>query len=77
MPGSVTISRHHEAVMVDHTDAQRLAAVLGEVARLLEEAGPDRLTDAQVAALCGGQPHHREELDRWIRALAGDLHHRV
>lgn len=77
MPGSVTISHHHEAVMIDHTDAERLAAVLDEAARLLDATGPNRLTDAQVAALCQGDVHRREELSHWVRMLAREVHSRV
>ncbi|WP_377272577.1 hypothetical protein [Peterkaempfera sp. SMS 1(5)a] len=77
MPGSVTISRHHQGVMISHEDAERLAWVLNEAARLLEAPGPDRLSDDQVRALCRGDARRREELAHWARALAFDVHGKV
>ncbi|MDH6137709.1 hypothetical protein P3T37_007142 [Kitasatospora sp. MAA4] len=79
MPGSVTIG-HTEAVStVEHTDAIRLAEVLDELGHLLAVQGANRLSDAQVDALCAGQsagrPQGREELARWCRTLAAQLHH--
>ncbi|WP_055591303.1 hypothetical protein [Peterkaempfera griseoplana] len=77
MPGSVTISHHQQAVMISHDDAERLAWVLSEAARLLEAPGADRLTDEQAGALCRGDARHREELAHWARALAHDVQRKV
>ncbi|MFJ6217055.1 hypothetical protein ACIQGZ_27545 [Streptomyces sp. NPDC092296] len=74
MPGSVTISRHQETPTVDHADAERLASVLEECARLLTDSGADRLTEAQAAAVCGGRAR-RAEFAHWARGLAAQLRH--
>ncbi|MEV6976145.1 hypothetical protein [Kitasatospora sp. NPDC093806] len=73
MPGSLTISHHEAAAAVDHTDARRLATVLDELAYLLEIPGPNRINDAQLAALCEGRAPDRAELAHWSRALAAEL----
>ncbi|MGW2252197.1 hypothetical protein ACWCXH_18635 [Kitasatospora sp. NPDC001660] len=73
MPGSLTISHHEAAVALDHTDAVRLTTVLEELAYLLEIPGPNRINDAQLAALCEGRAPDRAELSRWSRALAAQL----
>ncbi|WP_354641228.1 hypothetical protein [Kitasatospora camelliae] len=70
MPGSVTIGHTDALVMLSHDDARRLAAVLREMSGLLADAGPDRLTDAQVTALCEGKPRHRDEFTEWSQRLA-------
>ncbi|AXI76629.1 hypothetical protein [Peterkaempfera bronchialis] len=77
MPGSVTISHQHQAVMISYADAKRLAAVLEEVSGLLDDTGSDQLSDAQVTALCEGHVHHRDEFAHWIRTLAADLRGKV
>ncbi|MFB8237730.1 hypothetical protein ACFC58_14370 [Kitasatospora purpeofusca] len=73
MPGSLTIGHHEAAASLDHTDAVRLATVLDELAYLLEIPGPNRINDAQVAALCEGMPADRAELARWSRSVAAEL----
>ncbi|GAA2231814.1 MULTISPECIES: hypothetical protein [Kitasatospora] len=70
MPGSMTIGHTDALVMLSHADAERLSTTLREVSHLLEVHSPDRLTDAQVAALCEGQLHHREELAGWCRSVS-------
>ncbi|MGK4581527.1 hypothetical protein [Kitasatospora sp. HPMI-4] len=70
MPGSMTIGHTDALVMLSHADAERLSATLREIAQLLEVRSPDRLTDAQVSALCQGRLHHREELAGWSRGVA-------
>ncbi|MDH6124473.1 hypothetical protein [Kitasatospora sp. GP82] len=70
MPGSVTISHTDALVMLSHSDAERLATTLREISRLLEAPGPNRLTDAQVSALCAGKVHHREEFTEWCRSVS-------
>ncbi|MDH6118374.1 hypothetical protein [Kitasatospora sp. GAS204B] len=75
MPGSVTLGHTEAGATVDHTDAQRLAVLLDEMGHLLAMAGPNRLTDAQVGALCAGQSWDRDELARWCRGMAAQLHH--
>ncbi|MFI6446329.1 hypothetical protein [Kitasatospora sp. NPDC050543] len=77
MPGSVTISHHEMAVMLSHDDAKRLATVLDEIAYLLEIPGPDRLSDAQVTALCEGRAQQRGELSQWTRGMAAELKERL
>ncbi|MFI9328228.1 hypothetical protein ACIGZJ_11870 [Kitasatospora sp. NPDC052868] len=77
MPGSSTISHHEATVALDHMDAKRLATVLDELAYLLEIPGPNRINDAQLAALCEGRAPDRAELSRWSRALAGELKGRL
>ncbi|MFE3325516.1 hypothetical protein [Streptomyces sp. NPDC059176] len=73
MPGSTTLGPGHGVDAIEHPDAQRLAAVLREMHRLLGASGPDRITDPQVAALCGGEAHHREEFTQWVGQVAGRL----
>ena len=78
MPGSVTISHLSEApATIEHTDAQRLAVLLDEMGHMLAMEGPNRLSDSQVSVLCEGKVHHREELSRWCRSLAAQLHDRL
>ncbi|MEU0394385.1 hypothetical protein ABZ208_16685 [Streptomyces sp. NPDC006208] len=73
MPGSTTLGPGHGVDVIDHPDAQRLASVMRELHRLLDMAGPNRITEAQVAALCGGEAHHREEFTRWVDGAARRL----
>ncbi|AVZ75469.1 hypothetical protein SLUN_27945 [Streptomyces lunaelactis] len=77
MPGSTTLGGGHGADSIEHTDAVRLASVLGELSGLLAVDGPNRLTDAQVSALCGGEVHHRQEFAGWIERVARELSRRV
>ncbi|WP_457029503.1 hypothetical protein [Kitasatospora sp. P5_F3] len=72
MPGSMAISHTDALVMLSHTDAERLASVLREMSRLLEQPGGDRLSDAQAEALCEGRMR-RDELAEWSRKLSGYL----
>ncbi|MET8697424.1 hypothetical protein ACFVUH_07575 [Kitasatospora sp. NPDC058032] len=73
MPGSLTISHHEAAASVDHADAVRLATVLDELAYLLEIPGPNRVNEAQLAALCEGRAPDRAELAHWARTVAAEL----
>ena len=73
MPGSVTIGHFHPTVTLGHDDSVRLATVLAQLSDLLELSGPNRITDAQVSALCEGQVHHRAELTDWARRLTAHL----
>ncbi|MEV6393182.1 hypothetical protein AB0M39_00070 [Streptomyces sp. NPDC051907] len=73
MPGSTTLSAGHGSDAIEHTDAVRLASVLREMSALLTMDGPNRLTDAQVSALCGGQVHHRQEFGDWVARVAKEL----
>ncbi|MFF3320938.1 hypothetical protein [Streptomyces sp. NPDC002889] len=73
MPGSTTLGPGHGVDAIEHPDAQRLALVTRELHRLLEMAGPNRITDAQVAALCGGEVHHRDEFTQWVGRVAQQL----
>ncbi|UQW99803.1 hypothetical protein [Streptomyces sp. RerS4] len=59
------------SVRLSASEARRLAGMLAETAHLLEDAGPERLTDGQVAVL--GQGADRAELAGWTRALAAEL----
>ncbi|MFJ6633150.1 hypothetical protein ACIQMR_17450 [Streptomyces sp. NPDC091376] len=72
MPGSTTLGPGHGADAIEHPDAQRLASVLTELHRLLDAAGPDRITDPQAAALCGGKAH-RDEFTEWVGRVARQL----
>jgi uncharacterized protein len=72
MPGSMTISHTDALVMLSHADAERLATVLREMCRLLEQPGADRLSDAQVQALCEDRLR-RNDLADWSRRLSGYL----
>jgi len=74
MPGSVTIGHFHQSVTLGHDDADRLAGVLAQLSVMLESSGPDRLTDGQVSALCGGEPERRAELTGWAQQLTRHLH---
>ncbi|MEU2158662.1 hypothetical protein ABZ532_27250 [Streptomyces sp. NPDC019396] len=73
MPGSTTLGPGHGVDAIDHVDARRLASVMRDLHRLLDEAGPHRLTDPQVAALCGAQAHSREEFTGWVGRMAAYL----
>jgi hypothetical protein len=77
MPGSTTLGPGHGVDSIEHPDAVRLAAVLREMSGLLAMDGPNRLTDAQVTALCGGQVHHRQEFSEWVTRLARELSEKV
>ncbi len=77
MPGSVTIGHHETAVAIGAADALRLASGLEEIAYLLEIPGPNRISDAQLGALCDGRPYQRDEVVRWTRELAAELRGRV
>ncbi|MCX4587598.1 hypothetical protein [Streptomyces sp. NBC_01481] len=77
MPGSTTLKAGHGVDPIEHTDAVRLASVLRELSGLLTVDGPNRLTDAQVSALCGGQVQHRQEFTEWVDRLARELSRRV
>ncbi|MER6302066.1 hypothetical protein ABT247_21250 [Kitasatospora sp. NPDC001539] len=77
MPGSLTISHHETAVTIDHTDAERLATVLAELAYLLDIPGPNRVNEAQLAVLCEGRRPDRDELSHWARALSTELKGRL
>lgn len=70
MPGSVTISHTDALVMLSHSDAERLTTMMREISKLLEMAGPNRLSDAQVSALSEGKAHNRDELTHWARELS-------
>ncbi|MFF7634832.1 hypothetical protein ACFZB9_16980 [Kitasatospora sp. NPDC008050] len=74
MPGSVTIGHTEAVTAVEHADAERLAVLLDEMGHLLAMGGPNRLTDAQVSALCGGEERNRDEFARWCRGMAAHLH---
>ncbi|MGW7369004.1 hypothetical protein ACWGI8_37660 [Streptomyces sp. NPDC054841] len=73
MPGSTTLGAGHGVDVIDHLDAQRLAAMMKEMGRLLAVSGPNRITDPQVAALCGGEAHHRDEFTDWVGRVARKL----
>ncbi|TXS57058.1 hypothetical protein [Streptomyces sp. t39] len=73
MPGSTTLGPGHGADAIDHPDATRLAALTGALHRLLSEDGPNRITDAQAAALCGGGAREREEFTAWMERVAARL----
>ncbi|MGW1894242.1 hypothetical protein ACWCP6_28965 [Streptomyces sp. NPDC002004] len=77
MPGSTFLGHAHGADAIEHGDAVRLAGVLHEMAALLAMSGPNRLTDAQVGALCGGRMHDREEFTAWVLRVARELDHRT
>ncbi|MEV4614183.1 hypothetical protein AB0K43_16535 [Kitasatospora sp. NPDC049258] len=70
MPGSVTIGHAEALVALSHADAERLATVLRGMSSMLAESGADRLTDAQVTALCPGRPQDRGEFTQWCRDLS-------
>ncbi|MER6998910.1 hypothetical protein [Streptomyces sp. NPDC000410] len=73
MPGSTTLNAGHGVDAIDHLDAQRMAAMMSEMHALLTMEGPNRVTDPQVAALCGGETHHREEFTDWVGRVARQL----
>ncbi|MFF8597718.1 hypothetical protein ACF065_02135 [Streptomyces sp. NPDC015232] len=73
MPGSTTLGHGHGADAIDHPDALRLTAVLRELHRLLTTTGADRITDAQAAALSGGDPYGRGELADWVERVTREL----
>ncbi|APE24087.1 MULTISPECIES: hypothetical protein [Streptomyces] len=73
MPGSTTIRPGHGVDPIEHADALRLTSLMKELHRLLTEEGPDRLTDAQIAALRAGDGLHREGLTDWVERIARDL----
>ncbi|MCT4354233.1 hypothetical protein M5362_13950 [Streptomyces sp. Je 1-79] len=73
MPGSTTIRPGHGTDPIEHLDAVRMTALMKELHRLLTEPGPDRITEAQAAALCGGEAPRREEFTEWVERLARDL----
>ncbi|WP_405998301.1 hypothetical protein [Streptomyces sp. NBC_00829] len=77
MPGSTTLGPGHGVDPIEHSDAVRLASVLREMSGLLAMDGPNRLTDAQVSALCAGQAHHRQEFGEWVERVAKELTRRV
>ncbi|GGZ71997.1 hypothetical protein AB0P12_04445 [Streptomyces subrutilus] len=59
------------SVRLGASSARRLVGLLAEVAQLLEDPGPLRLTTAQADAL--GQGTDRGELVEWTRTLAAEL----
>ncbi|GAA4854584.1 hypothetical protein [Kitasatospora terrestris] len=70
MPGSMTIGHTDALVMLSHADAERLAAMLREMSRLMGRQPADvRLSDAQIGALSGGEAD-RDELAAWSWQLA-------
>ncbi|MER7516415.1 hypothetical protein [Streptomyces sp. NPDC126499] len=73
MPGSTTLGPGHGVDAIDHPDAQRLTSVMRELHRLLTAPGPDRMTDAQVAALCGGGAAGRAEFTAWVERVVRRL----
>lgn len=77
MPGSTTLGAGHGVDSIEHTDAVRLASLLREMSALMTVDGPNRLTDAQVSALCGGEVHHRQEFGEWVARVAKDLSRKV
>ncbi|MFD8207497.1 hypothetical protein ACFV2S_14060 [Streptomyces sp. NPDC059695] len=73
MPGSTTIGPGHGVDAIEHIDALRTLSLLKELHRLLTAPGPDRITDAQAAALGGGENRSREEFTAWVERVAHDL----
>ncbi|MER7623977.1 hypothetical protein [Streptomyces sp. NPDC126503] len=73
MPGSTTLGPGHGVDAIDHPDAQRLASVMRELYGLLTSTGPDRMTDAQVAAVSGGVAQDRAEFTAWVERVVGRL----
>ncbi|MFH8580991.1 hypothetical protein OHB11_11930 [Streptomyces zaomyceticus] len=73
MPGSTTLGPGHGVDAVEHLDALRMMSLMKELSRLLTGTGPDRITDAQVAALCGGEAVRREDFTDWVARVARDL----
>ncbi|MFI8960659.1 hypothetical protein ACIGO8_00985 [Streptomyces sp. NPDC053493] len=73
MPGSTTLGPGHGVDAIEHTDAQRMTGVMRELHRLLTATGPERITDAQAAALCGGEAGARGELTAWVERVTREL----
>lgn len=73
MPGSVTASHHTHTAAIAHSDAERLVAVLAEMARMVDTTGPERLVDIQLAALRGDHSQDRAELATWMHQMATEL----
>jgi hypothetical protein len=73
MPGSTTLGPGHGVDAIDHPDAQRLTSVMRELHGLLVTPGPDRMTDAQVAAVSGGAAQDREAFTAWVERVVGRL----
>ncbi|WP_406062493.1 hypothetical protein OG462_30460 [Streptomyces sp. NBC_01077] len=73
MPGSTTLGPGHGVDAIEHLDALRMMSLMKELHRLLTVPGPDRITDAQAAALSGGEDHPREEFTAWLERVARDL----
>ncbi|WP_432247769.1 hypothetical protein ACRAR1_07640 [Streptomyces sanyensis] len=73
MPGSTTLGPGHGVDSVEHEDARRLAHLARRLHALLESEGPERLSDAQAAALGGDDHSSREELTAWTERVAGVL----
>ncbi|MFD3537112.1 hypothetical protein [Streptomyces sp. NPDC058664] len=73
MPGSTTIGPGHGVDAIEHHDALRLVSLMKELHRLLTVPGPDRITEEQIAALRGGEGHHREPFTDWVERMARDL----
>ncbi|MEV7723177.1 hypothetical protein ACIRP0_28440 [Streptomyces sp. NPDC101733] len=59
------------SVRLSATDARRLARLLAEAAHLLEDSGPQQLTDVQADTL--GHGVDRAELAGWSRNLGAEL----
>lgn len=64
MPGSTTIGRTERLVMLSHHDAERLAEIMARLAAMLAADDADRITDPQVAQLCG-DASRRGEYAHW------------
>ncbi|MFE7805838.1 hypothetical protein ACFU51_14470 [Streptomyces sp. NPDC057430] len=73
MPGSTTIRPGHGVDAIEHLDALRMTSLMKELHRLLTVSGPDRITDAQVAAMCGDEARGRAEFTDWIERMVRDL----
>ncbi|MFB7372712.1 hypothetical protein ACFC0D_23005 [Streptomyces sp. NPDC056222] len=73
MPGSTTLGPGHGVDAIEHLDALRMMSLMKELHRLLTVQGADRITDAQVAALRGGEAHDREAFTDWVERVARDL----
>ncbi|SEL92441.1 hypothetical protein [Streptacidiphilus jiangxiensis] len=65
MPGSTTIGRTERLVMLSHHDAERLAETMRRLSEMLAADDADRMTDPQVAKLCGGDAAMRGEYAHW------------
>lgn len=73
MPGSTTLGSGHGVDAIDHVDAQRMTVLMRELHRLLTTTESDRITHAQVTALCGGDAHSRMEFTAWVEQMAHKL----